>query len=271
MEEAALAEVIADHMHERMVDHQETEWQFEARDLERVEGWLERRPSISGLSPIFGATRELNDTYYDTGDWRLYRAGYVLRVRRDGGSLEATMKSLSAAEGALRRRREISEPLDGRTTTPKCARGPVGERLRMLVGARDLRPLFEVRTRRRTFALSPQSPSAGAVVEDASGNVRPREAERGAVGEVALDEAEIAGDGEEPTRLSRVEVEAASSTALHEAIEGFVDELREALNLRPTEKSKFETGLSAAGLTPPRASNLGPKEWGGRSGEKEER
>jgi triphosphatase len=258
-------------MHGQTVDHQETEWQFEAADLERVESWLERHPSVSGLSLLPGATRELNDTYYDTEDWRLYRAGYAMRVRRDGESLEATMKSLAAAEGELRRRREISEPLDGRATTPKRARGPVGERLRMLAGARDLRPLFEVRTRRRTFALRPESPSAGAMVEDASGEMRPREAERGAIDEVALDEAEILGDGEEPTRLSRVEVEVASSTALREAIEEFVDELREGLNLRPTETSKFETGLSAAGLTPPRASNFGPREWSGRSGEKGER
>jgi inorganic triphosphatase YgiF len=258
-------------MHERMVDHQETEWQFEAADLERVESWLERHPSISGLSLISGATRELNDTYYDTEDWRLYRAGYALRVRRDGESLEATMKSLAAAEGELRRRREISEPLDGRATTPKRARGPVGERLRMLAGARDLRPLFEVRTRRRTFALRPESPSAGAIVEDPSGDLRPHAAERGAIGEIALDEAQILGDGGEPTRLGRVEVEAASSTALHDGIEELVDELREALNLRPTDASKFETGLSAAGLTPPRAPNLGSKERSERSGGKDER
>ena len=43
-------------------------------------------------------------------------------------------------EGALRQRREISEPLKGNAQTPKVTRGPVGERVRRLAGAPDLRP-----------------------------------------------------------------------------------------------------------------------------------
>jgi hypothetical protein len=57
------------------------------------------------------------------------------------------------SEGALRQRREISEPLKGNTKTPKVTQGPVGERVRRLAGTRDLRPLFEVRSRRRIFEL----------------------------------------------------------------------------------------------------------------------
>lgn len=239
-------------MHERILDHQEIEWQFEAADLERVESWLEGHPSISGLSLISLATRELNDTYYDTEDWRLYRAGCVLRVRRDGKGVEATMKSLAPATGALRRRREISVPLrSGGTETLKKIPDPVGERLLRLAGPRDLRPLFEVRTRRRPFALHPEWPS-----------------EKNAVGELALDESEISGAGEAPIRLRRVEVEADSDTALSEGIEEFVNELRDALSLRPTETSKFETGLTAAGLSPPRASSRGPRERSERPGQK---
>jgi triphosphatase len=95
------------------------------------------------------------DTYYDTDDWRFYRAGYALRVRRDDENVEATMKSLSPAEdGVKRRRREISEPLKrGDAEALLKARGPVGERLRLLAGARDLRPLFGIRHRRRVFTL----------------------------------------------------------------------------------------------------------------------
>jgi inorganic triphosphatase YgiF len=247
--------VIANYMHERRLDHQEIEWQFEVTDLESVETWLEQHPCVSGLSLTFGATRELSDTYYDTEDWRLYRAGCVLRVRRDGRDLEATIKSLAPAEGALRRRREISVPLrSGGTETLKKISDPVGERLRNLAGDRDLRPLFEVRTRRRPFALHPERPSE----------------KNAAVGELTLDESEISGADKRSIRLSRLEVEADSDTALHEDIEEFVAGLRDALNLRPTETSKFETGLSAAGLSPPRASNLGPKERSERSGEKDE-
>ena len=130
-------------MQNQTLDHQEIEWQFDA-DVGSVEGWLEETPAVSGLRVVPGETKELTDTYYDTEDWRFYRAGYALRVRRDGKRVEATMKSLAPPEdGGLKRRREISEPLRSDGPKPlKSARGPVGERLRLLAGARDVRPLF---------------------------------------------------------------------------------------------------------------------------------
>lgn len=244
-------------MREQILDHQEIEWQFEAADLEPVETWLEEHPSASGLAVVPGATKELADTYYDTEDWRFYRAGYALRVRRHGKkSVEATMKSLAPAEAALRRRREISVSLrSGDARTLQKAPGPVGQRLRRLVGARDLRPLFEVRTRRRPFALHLEKPSE----------------KNAAVGEVVLDESEFSGAARAPIRQSRVEVEVDSDAELHEGIVEFVDGLRDALNLRPTRTSKFETGLSAAGLSPPRVPNLDPKERSERSGRRDGR
>ncbi len=98
-------------------DHQEIEWQYEAPGgFERVEEWLTGRgPGEFGLGVIRGPFEELIDTYYDTEDWRLYRACYALRVRREasGEGSEATMKSLVPATDNLHRRREISEPLEG--------------------------------------------------------------------------------------------------------------------------------------------------------------
>ena len=77
-----------------------------------------RRPPPSRACASSRETKELTDTYYDTEDWRFYRAGYALRVRRDGKRVEATMKSLAPPEdGGLKRRREISEPL--RSDGPK--------------------------------------------------------------------------------------------------------------------------------------------------------
>ena len=247
-------------MQNEVMDHQEIEWQFEASDLEPVENWLAKHPATSGLAVALGGKKEITDTYYDTDDWRLYRAGYALRLRRDGESAEATMKSLAPAEDALRRRREISEPLEGGIETPKGTSGPVGERLRRIAGVGDLRPLFEVRTSRRTFALRPERTSPDGTVENASGSNRRREKDPGfgelAIGELAIDESEISGDGEARARLSRIEVEV--DAWLHESVEGFVGEMRAALNLRPTETSKFEAGLSVAGLDPAVAPDLGP-------------
>ena len=246
--------MITNSMQDRVMDHQEIEWQFEAPDLEPVEDWLEKHPTTSGLSVAPGATKEITDTYYDTDDWRLYRAGFALRLRRDGESAEATMKSLTPAEDALRRRREISESLEGGSEMPEGTRGPVGERLRRLADVGDLRSLFEVRTRRRTYALRPR-----AIVEDASGNIHGR-GSAAAVGELALDESEISNDGEARIRLSRIEVEV--DAGLHESVEEFVGEMRAALGLRPTGTSKFEAGLSVAGLDPAAALDLGPTQIG---------
>jgi hypothetical protein len=139
-------------------------------------------------------------------------------------------------EGTLRERREISEPLKGNSKTPIVTRGPVGERVRRLAGARDLRPLLKVRTRRRIFGL---------LAIGADGNI--------AVREIVLDESGIIE--ETPAHLSRIAVEIDSSASLHAGVAEFVDEMRDDLELRPTELAKFELGL-CAGLNPSGASNL---------------
>jgi triphosphatase len=251
--------VISNAMQQQVLDHEEIEWQLEAVELALVEKWLEERPFAAGLAVVPGPASELSDVYYDTEDWRFYRAGYAVRVRRDDESAEATMKALMPAAGGLRRRREISEPLEG-IETPKGTSGPVGERIRRVAGTADLRPLFEVRTRRRTFALRTEQPSSGEIVEDTSGTIRLQNAEQDAivVAEVALDESEVFANGGAMTHLSRVEVEVGSDAAIHVGVGDFVEVLREALKLRPTRTSKFRTGLSVAGLNPEVAPDLGP-------------
>ncbi len=227
-------------------DHQEIEWQFDAGELEPVEAWLGQYNSgSSGLLIAPGSTVKITDTYYDTDDWRFYRAGYALRVRKTDGDVEATMKSLTPAEGSLRRRREISEPLrDDKPATLNKASGPVGERAGVLVGGREMRPLFRIKTRRQGFALLLEGSSNGNQ-ED----VR--------IGEISLDTSEIPL-GEEPARLTRVEVEAGIGMAPTPDLQGFVDEMQSALELTPASISKYETGLYASGLDPEGDSEFGP-------------
>jgi triphosphatase len=227
-------------------DHQEIEWQFEASELGRVEGWLAQHDSgSSGLLIAPESTLEIKDTYYDTDDWRFYRAGYALRVRNTQGAVEATMKSLTPAEGSLRRRREISEPLsDDRRPTLENASGPAGGRIRALVGRRELRPLFTFKTRRQGFALLLEG--------SADGNQRDVR-----IGEISLDTSEIPL-GEETASLTRVEVEATLGMSLTPDLPGFVDEMQSVLDLTPASTSKYETGLYASGLNPEGNSELGP-------------
>src|SRR5215217_8277212 len=227
-------------------DHQEIEWQFDASELEPVEGWLDQHNSGSpGLLIAPESTLEITDTYYDTDDWRFYRAGYALRVRNTDGAVEATMKSLTPAEGSLRRRREISEPLeDDKPSTLKQAGGVVGERSKTLVGGREMRPLFTLETRRQGFALLLEGSTE-------------RNQEDVRIGEISLDTSEIPL-GEETARLTRVEVEAGIGMAPTPDLIGFVDEMQSALELRPASISKYEAGLYASGLNPEGDSEFGP-------------
>jgi triphosphatase len=226
-----------------VTDHQEIEWQFDADDLRPVEDWLGRyEPGSSGLVVAPETTLEITDTYYDTADWRFYRAGYALRVRNTNGEVEATMKSLTPAEGSLRSRREISEPLeDDKPATLKETEGPVGGRSRALVGGREMRPLFRLETSRKGFGL---------LREDSTDrNVR--------IGEISLDASQIPL-GQEPTGMTRIEIEAEIDKAPTPQLQGFVEEMQSALELAPASTSKYETGLYASGLNPEGDADLGP-------------
>jgi len=249
-------------------DRQEIEWQYDAPEgLERIEEWLGSRgdsvkPAESRLAVLGGSSKELVDTYYDTGDWQLYHAGYALRIRREtsAGDPEATMKSLvsaGSAAGNLREWREISELLkNDRVDALLTAPGPVGVRLRALLDFHEVRRIFEVRTRRQTFDL---------VLTRQIADPRKTLAGIGRIGEVALDRSEISlGTGTEPARLVRVEIEVdASVTSASPELEGFVKEMEgAALGLQPTTTSKYEAGLLATGQSPNNVANLkvGPSE-----------
>ena len=271
------------------MDHEEVEWHFEIDQPDTIENWLREHPLLCGFSVRPEAAKEHIDTYYDTEDWRFYRAGYALRVRRDAKNVEATMKSLSPAEDGLkRRRREISEPLrSGDAKALLKARGSVGERLRLLAGARELRPLFEIRNRRRIFTLRPGEEeeetaaeaggSAREIVVDATGGIHRKEteghfseeevvdtaggihrrSEEGLIaGEIALDAVEILA-GEKVVHLGRIEVELKESE-LDAQVGEFVDEFRNSVGLRPAETSKFGAGLAATGLSPVMVTDTGP-------------
>jgi CHAD domain-containing protein len=227
-------------------DQREIEWQLDAADLEPVEGWLGQHPSdSSGLVVDPESTVEITDAYYDTEDWRLYRAGYALRVRETDDAFEATMKSLTPSQGSLRDRREISEPLgDDKPATLGDAGGPVGKRSRTIIGSHELRRLFHIRTRRRRFAL---------LLGGSSGEDR----DIARAGEVSLDASEIPTDGE-PVRLRRVEVEAEPGTSPGPGLRGFVDEMQAALDLTPATLSKYEMGLYACGFDPEGDNSFGP-------------
>ena len=89
----------------------EIEWQLSAPDLGLVRRWLSDHGSVDGLTIEPRPTHTIDDTYLDTEDWRLRRAGFALRLRDVPGRAEATLKDLAPASDSLRSRREFNEPL----------------------------------------------------------------------------------------------------------------------------------------------------------------
>jgi triphosphatase len=224
-------------------DTVEIEWQFDALDLRPVGRWLAALAAGSAafapLGPITAMPKPTvvqDDLYLDTEDWRIAQAGYVLRVRHSKHKQEVTLKGLEPAAGdaAPRRRREVNEPFadpEGRWVEHD---GPVGWRVRALIGRRPLHQILEVQTRRRPFVL------------------RIGEEE---VAEIALDETAIPIDDQNPMRLLRVEVEVQGPWV--EALKPLVDDLKRAAGLSSASLSKFEAGVLARGYVIPARVNLG--------------
>ena len=220
----------------------EVEWQLTAPDLGPVRRWLDRHAQLDDLSIEPLPAQQLHDTYLDTADWRVFRAGFALRLREKNKShVEATLKGLRSAREEVADRREITERVsEGRAEALAQAVGPVGRRVRDVTGVKPLRALFDVRTSRQRFAVRSHNTAA-------------------AVGEIALDEARFSrGNGHQghrrPMVLTRVELEASGPNS--DALERLAARLCAECGLHPAKENKFAVGLRSASLEPPREARL---------------
>ena len=206
----------------------ETEWQFIADDLAAVRAWLEES-APDPFRVCAEPEQEHHDEYWDTPGWLVWRAGFACRVRRRGETAELTLKGLSGGDEHLRRRPELSEPIDASDGLARNGAGPEGEAgrlLRTLAGPHPLTRVAALTTHRTTLALA----DAG-----------------GALGEIALDRTTV-GEGWQAHELLLVEVEVEAG-ALDRA-RPFVDALREGAGLRPAPTGKLAAALAAAGASP---------------------
>ncbi len=215
------------------------EWQLATSDLTPVRRWLDDHGRIDGLVLEPRSTLRIFDTYFDTDDWRIHRAGYALRIRSGEGKAQATLKSLRSNSTTMADRRELSESLDG-AESESIARssGPVGTRVHAVSGAQRLQPLFEVHTSRQRYIVH------------AGSDDQP-------LGEIALDDTVIARPHGQPhTSIQRVEVEAL--TDKHEPLESLVKALRTGCALTSAATNKYAEGLKSVGLAPTPAPEFAP-------------
>ena len=219
--------------------HTEQEWQFAARELDSARSWLAAQPHDASERRFASRpTLTMRDTYYDSPDWMIFRAGFALRVReaREAddtgiGETEVTLKSLHRGHNGIARRTEISESVGSARLDEVLARdNGIGGRIRELVGTRTLAALFHVSTRRERQQLLEADTDLP-------------------LAEVDLDETSIETPSGQSQEMRRVEVECINAEP--EAVSAFVEQLRDAAQLEPVEVSKFRAGLAAAGLDPP--------------------
>jgi len=219
-------------------EHIETEWQFES--VVPPQRWLRGAELPEGFSLGQPDAHDISDTYYDTEDWRVYRAGFALRVRQTGHAREATLKELGVAHDGRHDRRELSAALtvatsrsagDGAAPRNILERldGLLADRLNAVVGIHSVRPILELRTRRRCV---------------------PIERDGRMVGELALDVTTLpANDTPALMRFHRVEIEVAPGIDAAE-VEPFVDACRRSVMLAATDESKFAAALRVRGIVP---------------------
>ena len=169
-----------------------------------------------GLDVGPGSVQDIRDAYYDTQDWRNWRAGFALRLREklraDGsaGRRILTRKALAAAEEGVAVRQEIEHEL-GPDEDPPLA---------------DMHPLFEVHQRRQVFPLT---------------------GPEGFTAELSCDRVTWK-TGQGDTTAYEIEVE------LRTGPRTILGEIRDAIlagsHCRAESTSKFERGLQIAGLDP---------------------
>ncbi|HEY2783303.1 MAG TPA: CHAD domain-containing protein [Steroidobacteraceae bacterium] len=213
-------------------DGREVEWQLACADLGSVRRWLNDHGTIDGLTLEPCSTQQIFDTYLDTDDWRIHRAGFALRIRSESGTTEATLKSLHSASTEVADRRELTEALNSSNSDAiRDSIGPVGKRVCAVSGARTLLPLFELRTSRQRFSIRKTD-------------------EARQLGEIALDETVISRPhGEPEASMLRVEVEALTET--HGPLRSLVKTLRSNCALEAASDTKYSLGLKSVGLAPP--------------------
>ncbi len=217
----------------------EAEWQLECNDLVDARRWLETPSSKLPLGIGAPTTLDLHDRYLDTPDWRIYRAGYALRIRSGGNRIEACLKELRGPVDGIARRRELREPLpDANPNYLMDTLGVVGTRTSRICGGRSLRVIGELHTHREERGLR---------------------GSEGCEGVIALDETTLLADDGTPAEvIHRIEVEAPADAAT--LFEPFLQRLQAELSLTLAATTKFERALCVRGLDPAASDDLGSTE-----------
>jgi len=198
-------------------------------------------------------TKELQDVYLDTADYRLLRHGYQLRVRAGDGQWLAALKSrVVASEVGIYHRLEIEEPLDEASRPAKVGAlpAPIIDALSGIAGRhKELGVICTLEQTRQVREVSAASPGR-----------KPEAASLLAL--LCLDEVRLYQIEEEAilARAYEVEIELAAGVDMAE-LQVLADRFMGAYGLIPSTESKLERALGIISRHPIDS----PESWQGLS------
>ena len=216
----------------------EVEAKFLIRSNEQVEQVLATLDEL-GYRKAEGGTGSHVDTYFDTPNFDILRAGWTYRCRQRGGRSSLNLKSCGQQDGQVFVREEIEQELPDARLSPmnSLPPGPVQKYLEGIADNRRSRRLFRVASQRRVLALT--SP------DDKPSRI-----------ELDLDRTKITAvkaDDKAPGSFEFMELELELESGEPRAVDKLANVLFDELGLTPAQFSKFDRGILAAGLSPNRS------------------
>lgn len=97
-------------------------------------------------------SKNIVSVYFDTEDFKLRKAGFTLRLRRDGRRTLQTIKQ-EGPRAALLSRNEWEQPIHGTTPDLDAARGTALKPILTKEVRRKLKPMFETKVHRTVFPM----------------------------------------------------------------------------------------------------------------------
>jgi len=212
----------------------EVEAKFLIRTNDQVDKVLATLDEL-GYRKTEGGTGSHVDTYFDTPDFDIFRAGWTYRCRQHGGKSSLNLKSCGRQEGQVFVREEIEQTLPDARLSPlqSLPPGPVQKYLEGIVDNRRCRRLFRVASQRRVLGLTSPGDNPSQI-------------------ELDLDKTRITAeraDDKAPGSFEFMELELELESGEPKAVDKLATLLFDELGLTPAQFSKFDRGILAAGLS----------------------
>ena len=202
----------------------ETEAKFLVWRPELIDSVL-RKLGEEGYALTERGTATHLDRYFDTRDWSLLRAGWACRSRTRNGDSRLMLKSMGEQTGSVFHREEIEQPR-------------AGEVLADLAKGKECSELFTVESERTVYDVSvPGNDDCKLEIDLDRSRIEAEKHYHKALGRIEFMELEFEGDADEVERLAEV--------------------LSDESALVPSQMSKFERGIQAAGYTVPVGREFG--------------